>query len=120
MGNGFSVDREPAAGVSGRTVAVPQEPILMAKYVYFFGGNKAEGRADMKNLLGGKGANLAEVVNIGLAVPAGFTLAAEVCNYYDANSHQFPAGVKAEVEAAIKKTEMVMGAMFGDLKNPLL
>ncbi len=92
----------------------------MAKFVYFFGGGKAEGKADMKNLLGGKGANLAEMVNIGLPVPAGFTLTTEVCNYYDANGHKFPAGVKAEVEAAMKKTEEVMGAKFGDPKNPLL
>src|SRR5437763_14225091 len=92
----------------------------MSKYVYFFGAGKADGRADMKNLLGGKGANLAEMVNLGLPVPAGFTLTTEVCNYYDANSHQYPAGARAEVEAAMKKTEEVMGAKFGDPKNPLL
>src|SRR5436305_8213350 len=91
----------------------------MAKYVYFFGGNKAEGRADMKNLLGGKGANLAEMVNIGLPVPAGFTLTTEVCIAYGANK-KYPEGIKAEVEAAMKKTEEVMGARFGDPKNPLL
>src|SRR5438309_9499581 len=91
----------------------------MAKYVYFFGGNKAEGRADMKNLLGGKGANIAEMVNIGLPVPAGFTLTTEVCNYYGANK-KHPPEIKAEVEAAMKKTEDVMGAKFGDSKNPLL
>src|SRR5947199_6014175 len=91
----------------------------MAKYVYFFGGNKAEGRADMKNLLGGKGANLAEMVNIGLPVPAGFTLTTEVCNYYGANK-KYPPELKTEVEAAMKKTEEVMGAKFGDPKNPLL
>ncbi len=91
----------------------------MAKYVYFFGGNKAEGRADMKNLLGGKGANLAEMVNIGLPVPAGFTLTTEVCIYYGANK-KYPAELKAEVEAAMKKTEEAMGAKFGDPKNPLL
>src|SRR5438309_2889663 len=91
----------------------------MAKYVYFFGGNKAEGRADMKNLLGGKGANIAEMVNIGLPVPAGFTLTTEVCNYYGANK-KHPPELKAEVEAAMKKTEVAMGARFGDAKNPLL
>jgi pyruvate,orthophosphate dikinase len=91
----------------------------MGKYVYFFGGNKAEGRADMKNLLGGKGANLAEMVNIGLPVPAGFTLTTEVCNFYGANK-KYPPELKAEVEAAMKKTEEVMGAKFGDAKNPLL
>ncbi len=91
----------------------------MAKYVYFFGGNKADGRADMKNLLGGKGANLAEMVNIGLPVPAGFTITTEVCIAYGANN-KYPPELKAEVEAAMKKTEEVMGAKFGDPKNPLL
>jgi pyruvate,orthophosphate dikinase len=92
----------------------------MSKYVYFFGGGKAEGKADMKNLLGGKGANLAEMTNIGLPVPAGFTLTTEVCNYFDSHDRKYPPEVKAEVEAAMKKTEEVMGAKFGDAKNPLL
>src|SRR5215813_3840041 len=91
----------------------------MSKYVYFFGAGKAEGRADMKALLGGKGANLAEMVNIGLPVPAGFTLTTEVCIAYGAHN-KYPDGLKAEVEAAMKKTEEVMGAKFGDPKNPLL
>jgi len=91
----------------------------MSKYVYFFGAGKAEGRADMKDLLGGKGANLAEMTNIGLPVPAGFTLTTEVCNYYT-NNHKYPPEIKAEVEDALKKTEAAMGAKFGDAKNPLL
>src|SRR5215468_1526827 len=92
----------------------------MNKYVYFFGGGRAEGRADMKNLLGGKGANLAEMTNIGLPVPAGFTITTEVCNYYYANNQQYPPELKGEVDAALRKTEEVMGARFGDPKNPLL
>src|SRR5579871_1386256 len=92
----------------------------MSKYVYYFGGGKAEGRADMKQLLGGKGANLAEMTNIGLPVPAGFTLTTEVCTYYYAHDRQYPPELKAEVEAALRKTEEVMGAKFGDPKNPLL
>src|SRR6516225_8213757 len=92
----------------------------MSKYVYFFGAGKAEGRADMKELLGGKGANLAEMTNIGLPVPAGFTLTTEVCTYYYAHDHTYPPELKAEVEAALKKTEEAMGARFGDSKNPLL
>jgi pyruvate, orthophosphate dikinase len=91
----------------------------MAKYVYFFGG-KAEGRADMKNLLGGKGANLAEMTNIGLPVPAGFTITTDVCNSYYANKKTYPAELKAQALEALKKTEEVMGAKFGDPKNPLL
>src|SRR5437763_5937485 len=92
----------------------------MSKYVYFFGAGKADGRADMKNLLGGKGANLAEMTNIGLPVPAGFTLTTEVCTYYYANDHKYPPELKTEVEDALKKTEAAMGAKFGDSKNPLL
>jgi pyruvate,orthophosphate dikinase len=92
----------------------------MSKYVYFFGGGKAEGKADMKALLGGKGANLAEMTNIGLPVPAGFTLTTEICTYYYAHDRQYPPELKAEVDAALRKTEEVMGARFGDAKNPLL
>src|SRR5437660_11183659 len=100
--------------------ALTEEDILMSKYVYFFGGGKAEGKADMKNLLGGKGANLAEMTNIGLPVPAGFTLTTEVCTYFYDHDHQYPPELKAEVQDAMKKTEQVMGAKFGDPKNPLL
>src|SRR5947209_2622908 len=97
-----------------------QESHSMSKYVYFFGGGKAEGRADMKDLLGGKGANLAEMTNIGLPVPAGFTLTTEVCTYYSANDHKYPPELKGEVDQALRRTEEVMGAKFGDAKNPLL
>jgi pyruvate, orthophosphate dikinase len=92
----------------------------MSKYVYFFGSGKAEGRADMKELLGGKGANLAEMTNIGLPVPAGFTLTTEVCTYYYAHDHSYPPELKAEVNDAMRKTEAAMGMKFGDPKNPLL
>src|SRR5437764_10701240 len=89
-------------------------------YVYFFGNGHADGRADMKDLLGGKGANLAEMTNIGLPVPAGFTLTTEVCTYYYAHDRQYPAELRAEVDKALRKTEEVMGAAFGDARNPLL
>src|ERR1700722_4685046 len=95
-------------------------PRMAQKYVYFFGAGKAEGRADMKDLLGGKGANLAEMTNIGLPVPAGFTITTEVCTYYYANGKQYPKELKAEIEHALAATEKVMGATFGDPKNPLL
>ncbi|MDT8323313.1 MAG: pyruvate, phosphate dikinase, partial [Bacteroidota bacterium] len=90
------------------------------KYVYFFGGNKADGKADMKNLLGGKGANLAEMVNIGLPVPAGFTITTEVCTYFYDNKLTYPKQLKDQVAKAMRKVERDMKAKFGDAKNPLL
>lgn len=90
------------------------------KYVYFFGGKRAEGKATMKELLGGKGANLAEMVNIGLPVPAGFTITTEVCTAYYKNNKKYPKELVAQLKAALGKTEKEMGAKFGDLKNPLL
>lgn len=90
------------------------------KYVYFFGGGKAEGDAKMKELLGGKGANLAEMVNIKLPVPAGFTITTEVCTYYYDHKKKFPPELKTQVLDALKKVEKVMGCKFGDVKNPLL
>ncbi len=92
----------------------------MAKRVYCFGGGSGEGTADMKNLLGGKGAGLAEMSNIGAPVPAGFTITTEVCTEYYKNHQKFPAGLDKEVEAAMKKTEKIMGRNFGDPENPLL
>ncbi len=90
------------------------------KYVYFFGGKKAEGRADMKELLGGKGANLAEMVNIGLPVPAGFTITTEVCTYFYKHNRTYPRELEKQVKEALKKVESIMGAKFGDPENPLL
>lgn len=90
------------------------------KYVYFFGGKRAEGKADMKNLLGGKGANLAEMVNIGLPVPAGFTITTEVCTYYYNNKKKYPKELKDQVLKSLVKVEKEMGAKFGDKENPLL
>lgn len=90
------------------------------KYVYFFGGKKAEGRADMKALLGGKGANLAEMVNIGLPVPAGFTITTEVCTYFYKHNSTYPKELEKQVRDALKKVESIMGAKFGDPENPLL
>jgi len=90
------------------------------KYVYFFGDKKAEGKSEMKNLLGGKGANLAEMVNIGLPVPAGFTITTEVCTYYYDNKNTYPKKLKNEVLKALKNVEKTMKAKFGDAENPLL
>jgi pyruvate, orthophosphate dikinase len=92
----------------------------MAKWVYSFGGGSAEGRADMKNLLGGKGANLAEMSNLALPVPPGFTITTEVCTYFYANNKSFPKDLKEQVAAALKKLESSIAAEFGDAENPLL
>jgi pyruvate,orthophosphate dikinase len=92
----------------------------MAKYVYFFGGQKAEGGEQLKNLLGGKGAGLAEMVNIGIPVPPGFTITTEVCTTFYDNNMQLPAGLDKEVLENLKKVEELMGMKFGDPKNPLL
>jgi pyruvate,orthophosphate dikinase len=90
------------------------------KYVYFFGGKKADGDAKMKNLLGGKGANLAEMINMGLPVPAGFTITTEVCTYYYDNGETYPKQLAKQVKDAIKQVEESMGKKFGDAKDPLL
>ncbi len=93
---------------------------MAAKYVYFFGDGTAEGKADMKNLLGGKGANLAEMTAIGLPVPAGFTITTEVCTEFYKNNRQYPAELKGQVEEKLQQVEELMGKKFGDVKNPLL
>ncbi|ABQ27824.1 pyruvate, phosphate dikinase [Geotalea uraniireducens] len=93
---------------------------MAAKYVYFFGNGKAEGRAEMKNLLGGKGANLAEMTSIGLPVPAGFTITTEVCTEFYKNDRNYPAGLKEEVAENLRQVEGLMGKRFGDPENPLL
>jgi len=92
----------------------------MAKMVYLFGGKVTEGKAEMKNLLGGKGANLAEMCQIGIPVPAGFTITTEVCAEYYKNNRNYPAGLKEEVYEALKKVEDTMGARLGDKENPIL
>lgn len=92
----------------------------MAKHVYFFGSGHADGQANMKNLLGGKGANLAEMVNLGIPVPPGFTITTEVCTLYYENDHKWPEGLEDQVTEAIGKVEKAMGKKFGDSQNPLL
>ncbi|MBF0285045.1 MAG: pyruvate, phosphate dikinase [Magnetococcales bacterium] len=92
----------------------------MTKWVYFFGGGKADGAADQKNLLGGKGANLAEMNRLGLPVPAGFTLSTDVCTYYYAHQRHYPEGLTDQVNEALRQVESMMGGRFGDPVNPLL
>ena len=92
----------------------------MAKHVYFFGGKKTEGKADMRELLGGKGANLAEMCNLGMPVPAGFTITTQACHYYSESKGKWPKGLKEEIQKNVKKLEDFMGAKLGDPKNSLL
>ncbi len=92
----------------------------MVKWVYGFGGGSAEGRADMRNLLGGKGANLAEMSSLGLPVPPGFTITTELCTYFYGNGKSYPEGLREAVAAALNRVEERVGARFGDAENPLL
>lgn len=92
----------------------------MSKWVYTFGNGQAEGDASMRNLLGGKGANLAEMNKVGLPVPPGFTVTTEVCTYYYDNNHTYPADLKEQVKTAVAGIEKIMGKKFGDANNPLL
>ncbi|MGH7806109.1 MAG: PEP/pyruvate-binding domain-containing protein, partial [Candidatus Binatia bacterium] len=97
-----------------------KKPARRAKHVYAFGGGKADGKAAMKNLLGGKGANLAEMAGLGLPVPPGFTITTDVCTYYYDHTNKYPAGLAEAVKAALARMEKIVGAKFGDAKNPLL
>jgi pyruvate,orthophosphate dikinase len=93
---------------------------MAERKVYFFGDGKAEGDAKMKELLGGKGANLAEMSRLGIPVPAGFTITTEVCTHFMNTKGKYPNGLKREVETALGKVEKIMGMRFGDATNPLL
>lgn len=93
---------------------------MPTKMVYFFGNGKAEGTSKMRNLLGGKGANLAEMTNLGIPVPPGFTITTEACTAYYANNEQWPEGLADQVDENLAKLEAAMGAKFGDPSNPLL
>src|ERR1700692_1358500 len=90
------------------------------KWVYSFGAGRNEGRADMRNLLGGKGANLAEMSSIGLPVPPGFTITADVCTAYYDNDRKYPDELKGQVDAALAAVEQAVGLNFGDNTHPLL
>ncbi|GIW40559.1 MAG: pyruvate, phosphate dikinase [Candidatus Binatia bacterium] len=90
------------------------------KHVYFFGGGKAEGNATMRELLGGKGANLAEMAGLGLPVPPGFTITTEVCRYYETHGQRYPRTLRKEVEENLARVERLVGRRFGDPSAPLL
>ena len=89
------------------------------KRVYFFGGGNADGSASDKNLLGGKGANLAEMTTLGIPVPPGFTISTEVCRHY-MKKGDYPDNIKRQVRDVLNQVENIMGQTFGDAKNPLL
>jgi pyruvate, orthophosphate dikinase len=112
----------PAARKSKRTIAAAAtKPAQQkGKWVYGFGDGKAEGKAQMRNLLGGKGANLAEMANLGLPVPPGFTITTEVCTYFYAHGKTYPKELKAQVETALERVGRIAGKGFGDSANPLL
>jgi pyruvate,orthophosphate dikinase len=93
---------------------------MKKKYIYLFGGGKAEGHAEMKNLLGGKGANLAEMTHLGLPVPPGFTVTTDVCTYYYDHKKKYPATLSKDLLAALRTVEKRLGKIFGDASNPLL
>jgi pyruvate,orthophosphate dikinase len=111
-----------------RYVSTPKRKIIKEaslmkkdkKLVYFFGDGKADGNAGMKDLLGGKGANIAEMTNLGIPVPPGFTITTEVCTMYYKNNRKYPKELKKQVDDALAKVEKIMGRKFGDPDNPLL
>src|SRR5947199_8987737 len=94
--------------------------MVAAKFVYRFGGGQADGAANMKNLLGGKGANLAEMSALGLPVPPGFTITTEVCTAFYKNNRAYPDGLKGEIDAALSEVCRAVDARFGDPLRPLL
>jgi len=114
---------KPAANKPAAKQA-PKAPVAEAvkagKWVYTFGDGKAEGKAGLRDLLGGKGANLAEMANLGLPVPPGFTIPTSVCTYFYAHDKTYPKELKAQVEKALDHVGKLTGKVFGDTKNPLL
>ena len=111
----IAATRRPVAKSAPKTAAARK-----GKWVYFFGAGSAEGNAGMRELLGGKGANLAEMSSLGLPVPPGFTITTEVCTAFYKNDNRYPKELKAQVDAALARMEKLVGAEFGDPANPLL
>src|SRR4051795_5597026 len=114
---------KPVAKAAVKKAAVKKpaaEAVKSGKWVYTFGDGKAEGKAGLRDLLGGKGANLAEMANLGLPVPPGFTIPTSVCTYFYAHDKSYPAALKAQVEKALEHVGKLTGKVFGDTENPLL
>jgi pyruvate, orthophosphate dikinase len=117
--------KKPAAKSTSKSAArskktQPGAATKRSQYVYSFGGGRADGRADMKNLLGGKGANLAEMAKLGLPVPPGLTITTEVCTYYYAHGRSYPPVLRQQVREAMARIEKITGRRFGDPAKPLL
>jgi pyruvate,orthophosphate dikinase len=112
--------RKSTAKPSAKNAARSPSAMKSGRWVYSFGDGRAEGKAGMKDLLGGKGANLAEMANLGLPVPPGFTIPTSVCTYFYANGKTYPKELKAQVEKALDIVGKIAGKTFGDAKNPLL
>src|SRR5712672_638586 len=114
---------KPVAKVAAKRAAASKpatEAAKAGKWVFTFGDGKAEGKAGLRDLLGGKGANLAEMANLGLPVPPGFTIPTSVCTYFYAHEKSYPKELKAQVEKALQHVGKLTGKAFGDSKNPLL
>src|SRR5271168_4652360 len=110
--------KKPQPG--GKSKLVTAKTPAKGKWVYAFGGGKAAGRASMRNLLGGKGAGLAEMAHLGLPVPPGFTITTDVCTYFYTHGKTYPKDLRAQAEAALAAVGRITGKTFGDKKNPLL
>ncbi len=113
---------KPAPKLAKKLAVSPSAPapVKSGKWVFTFGDGKAEGKAGLRDLLGGKGANLAEMANLGLPVPPGFTIPTSVCTYFYAHEKTYPKELKAQVEKALDHVGKLAGKAFGDAKNPLL
>src|SRR6187401_499193 len=107
---------QPKKAARKRAPAAPAKAPQSGKWVYFFGDGKAEGKGADRNLLGGKGAGLAEMAGLGLPVPPGFTITTGVCTHYYANDKQYPKQLKAQVEKALAQVGKLTGKVFGDTK----
>src|SRR5262245_4353736 len=114
------VKRKAASKPAMKPAKAASKSTKSGQWVYTFGGGKAQGRSGMKELLGGKGANLAEMANLGLPVPPGFTITTAVCTHYYANDKKYPKDLEAQVEAGLTHIAKITGRKFGDAKNPLL
>ena len=110
----------PKNGSNGDQVSKNKQLNIPSKFVYFFSANKTDGNAGMKNVLGGKGANLAEMTSLGLPVPPGFTISTEMCQVFYDNNEQLPEVLKTETLKALGEVEKLLGKKFGDANNPLL